>query len=76
MKTNPPEICGAQTRNRGVCNEPALENRRCAIHGGLSPGAPEGPLNGSFKHGFCTKQELNKQRAIKRLLKAAAQVKE
>lgn len=28
------------------------------MHGGLSPGAPEGPANGNFRHGRYTKAAI------------------
>jgi hypothetical protein len=35
--------CGARTRSGGSCQQPAMPNRRCRMHGGSSPGAPTGP---------------------------------
>ncbi|MFN6935199.1 MAG: HGGxSTG domain-containing protein, partial [Tsuneonella sp.] len=26
--------------------------KRCRLHGGMSPGAPTGPANGSYRHGL------------------------
>jgi len=36
--------CGARTRAGGCCRQPAMANRRCRMHGGLSTGprSPEG----------------------------------
>src|SRR5262249_6887405 len=30
--------CGARTRCRGACRQPAMRNGRCRLHGGLSTG--------------------------------------
>jgi hypothetical protein len=30
--------CGAKTRRGSPCQCPAMKNRRCRLHGGLSPG--------------------------------------
>ncbi len=30
--------CGAQTRQGGVCRQPAMPNKRCRLHGGKSTG--------------------------------------
>ncbi len=30
--------CGARTRVGGVCSQPAMDNKRCRMHGGLSTG--------------------------------------
>src|SRR4051812_8919764 len=34
--------CGAKTRRGSVCQQPAMKNGRCCLHGGKSPGAPRG----------------------------------
>jgi hypothetical protein len=48
--------CGARNRAGKVCACPAMRGRqRCRLHGGLSPGAPTGPLNGNYTQGNWTK---------------------
>jgi hypothetical protein len=42
--------CGARTRSGSRCRSPAMPNGRCRMHGGMSPGAPNGNKN-AFKHG-------------------------
>lgn len=44
--------CGARNRAGEPCKAPALRGRpRCRLHGGHSPGAPQGERNGAWKHG-------------------------
>lgn len=40
--------CGARTRAGKPCQQPAMANGRCKMHGGR---APTGPANGNYKHG-------------------------
>ena len=43
--------CHAQTRRGTECQAPAVKGkRRCRMHGGTNPGAPEGNRN-AWKHG-------------------------
>ena len=43
--------CGARTRKgETACRSPAMANGRCRMHGGKSPGAPQGNVN-ALKHG-------------------------
>jgi hypothetical protein len=47
--------CGARTRAGTACQRPAIRGqKRCRLHGGLSPGAPRGFRNGNFKNGDWT----------------------
>lgn len=41
--------CGAKTRGGTPCKRAALENGRCNLHGGLTPGGVDSP---HFKHGY------------------------
>ncbi|MEQ3627894.1 MAG: HGGxSTG domain-containing protein [Hyphomonas sp.] len=43
-------FCGAKTRQGGVCRNSPMQNGRCRMHGGKSPGAPKGNKN-AWKHG-------------------------
>lgn len=42
------EHCGAKTRAGGTCRQPAMENGRCRLHGGMTP---RGLASPNFKHG-------------------------
>lgn len=48
--------CGAKTRSGSPCCSPAMPNGRCRMHGGASPGAPEGERNGNWRHGRYTNE--------------------
>lgn len=68
--------CGAKTRAGTPCKNWAMVNGRCKFHGGKSTGPRtlKGKINSStanFKHGRHS-FELQKQRAIKRLIKVIA----
>jgi hypothetical protein len=41
-------LCGATTRRATACKNPAMENGRCRMHGGLTPKGTDLP---QFKHG-------------------------
>lgn len=45
--------CGAKTRERNVCQAPAMINGRCRMHGGKSKGAPKNNKN-ALKTGLYT----------------------
>ena len=45
-------ICGAKTRRGQECKQPAMENGRCRLHGGLTPRGIAAP---GFKHGRYSK---------------------
>ncbi|MES2343648.1 MAG: hypothetical protein V4597_18420 [Pseudomonadota bacterium] len=47
--------------------------KRCKRHGGMSPGAPRGPLNGNWRGGAWTKEAIEMRRAASRLLKSSRQ---
>jgi hypothetical protein len=61
--------CGAKTRAGSRCRCPAMQNGKCRIHGGLSPGAPRGAANGRFRDGYWTREAVEERRFIRSLLK-------
>ncbi len=56
--------CGAKTRTGAPCKSRAMNNGRCRMHGGTSPGAPKGPLNGAYKHGYYTNEAIAERRQM------------
>jgi hypothetical protein len=63
--------CGARTRLRGCCRQPAMANGRCRMHGGLSTGArtPEGQAHARaarFVHGCRTAEIIDFRAAAAR----------
>lgn len=48
----PKQSCGAKTRSGGKCHQPAMDNGRCRLHGGLTP---KGIAAGAFKTGRYSK---------------------
>jgi hypothetical protein len=61
--------CGAKTRGGEPCRYPAMQNGKCRIHGGASPGAPRGAANGRFRDGFWTRESVEERKFIRLLLK-------
>jgi hypothetical protein len=59
-----------KTRGGRPCRCPAMQNGRCRIHGGASPGAPRGAANGRFKDGYWTCEAVEERQFIRSLLKA------
>jgi hypothetical protein len=58
-----PRRCLARTRNGGTCQKLALKQKaRCRLHGGLSPGAPKGALNGNYSSGRYTAKAIAERR--------------
>lgn len=55
--------CGAKTRNRTLCQSPAMSSGRCRMHGGASNGAPKGNSN-AIKHGRYTRQTAEWKRQL------------
>ena len=41
-----------------------MRNGRCRMHGGASPGAPEGKANGNYRHGGFTVKVLEERRRL------------
>ncbi len=71
-------VCGARTRRHGVCQQPAMANARCRLHGGLSTGArtPEGRERSRFArwvHGNRSAPSVAALRAYRAFLRNAAQ---
>ena len=57
-----------RTKHAGsLCQLPAMNNGRCRMHGGTSPGAPKGNKN-AFKHGRYTAEAIECRKAIAELL--------
>jgi len=49
--------CGARCKRTGLpCQQPAMPNGRCRLHGGKSQGAPRGNKN-ALKHGYYSAEE-------------------
>jgi hypothetical protein len=61
--------CGARTRTGRRCLGMQMENGRCRMHGGTSPGAPRGEDHGMWKHG------LRSIATIERRLKMTAEMR-
>jgi hypothetical protein len=61
--------CGAKTRAGGTCLSPAMPNGKCRTHGGLSPGAPRGKANGSYRDGYWTREAVEERNFIRSLVK-------
>jgi hypothetical protein len=61
--------CGARTRSGASCRCPAMPNGKCRIHGGLSPGAPRGAANGSYRDGYWTREAVEERKFIRSLVK-------
>ena len=66
--------CLAKTRADGKCQQPAMKNGRCRLHGGKSTGpkTPDGKIRSrmaNWKHGFYSESEKNIFREFKARLK-------
>jgi hypothetical protein len=64
--------CRARTRSGQLCQAPAMRNGRCRMHGGSSPGAPNGNKN-AFMHGRYTAEALANRREIATLLRTMSE---
>ncbi|WP_354202361.1 HGGxSTG domain-containing protein [Bradyrhizobium sp. JR4.1] len=61
--------CGARNRAGRPCECPAIRGReRCRLHGGRSPGAPEGHANGMYRDGNFTAEAVSERRWAKSLV--------
>jgi hypothetical protein len=60
--------CGARTRTGSSCRSPAMPNGRCRMHGGPSPGAPNGNKN-ALKHGRYTAEAIWRCRQLTGLIR-------
>ncbi len=62
--------CGAHCRTTGQpCQNAAMANGRCRMHGGTNPGAPKGNRN-AFKHGRYTAEAIARRREVAALIRA------
>ena len=69
--------CGARNRAGKPCEAPAVKaKKRCRMHGGTNPGAPEGPRNGNWRHGLRSRQHAEMKRQIRELLREARDLAE
>ena len=68
--------CGAKTRAGGACQQPAMPNGKCRLHGGKSPGAPRGERNGNYRHGLRTIEAMTERREAARVRRMLRQLGE
>ena len=64
--------CGARTRAGGSCQQPAMPNGRCRLHGGKTPKG----IQNALKHGKYTKEVKQTRKFLREmvnLLRKAAQ---
>jgi hypothetical protein len=67
--------CGARTRSGTPCQAPAIRGKeRCRLHGGRSPGAPKGEMNGNYRHGRYTREMLAERRQLTELLRESREL--
>lgn len=59
--------CGAKTRQDTACNNGAMANGRCRMHGGKSTGPPKGNRN-AWKHGLYDAQMMADKKLLAELL--------
>ncbi len=65
--------CGAWARQAGrACQNWAMNNGRCRMHGGKSPGPPLGSQN-ALLHGRFAAAEMERRLAVKILLREVAE---
>lgn len=68
--------CEATTRQKALCQSPAMKNGRCRMHGGCSTGPKtiQG-LNNSqranWKHGVYSRESLERRQEAKNIIKKA-----
>ena len=66
--------CGARRRNGSPCQRiGSKRNGRCKLHGGRA-GGPSGAKNGRWRHGGRSKEAKAQRRAIRALLREAAEI--
>lgn len=68
--------CGAKNRRGTPCQCPAMKNRRCRLHGGLSTGPKtqegiERIRRAKWKHGRYSKAAIEDKRNLRKMLKEA-----
>lgn len=61
--------CGAKTRQDGSCQQPAMPNGRCRLHGGKSTGPRtseglERSRKANWKHGFYSSEAKANRREV------------
>ena len=62
--------CGAKTRAGGLCQCPAIRDRkRCRLHGGRSTGAPKGRANGNYISGDFTAEAAEERQWLRSLVR-------
>ena len=54
---------------RTACRSPAMANGRCRMHGGKSPGAPQGNSN-ALKHGRYSAAAIAERRELAALIRS------
>jgi hypothetical protein len=47
---------------------------RCRLHGGKSPGAPQGAENGNYRDGYWTREAVEERQFIRSILKVNPKV--
>jgi len=57
--------CGARTRQRTACKQPAMPNGRCRMHGGLSTG----PKHPYITTGNWTKSAIKRRKEVRDLIR-------
>ncbi|WP_277755316.1 HGGxSTG domain-containing protein [Teichococcus oryzae] len=73
--------CGARTRAGGVCQQPAMRNGRCRLHGGKSTGPRTAEGLARIKatqtiHGGHSREVRELRRQVRALLAGAAELVE
>ena len=66
--------CGARTRRGTPCRAPAMRNGRCRMHGGPSPGAPQGRRHPNWRHGAYTREAIERRREVAELIRTMRQL--
>jgi len=62
----PRVLCGAKTRTGGSCNQPAMKNGKCRLHGGKSLSGAE---HGRYITGYYTKGAIASRKSLSALLR-------
>jgi hypothetical protein len=67
-------ICGARTKEGPCEGQPISGRRRCRLHGGLSPGAPRGRVNGNYRQGDWTIEAQAERKWVRELVRSLLKV--